>query len=101
MATPAQHIIRLALGFVVSQALRVVADLEIAGRLAAGERRVDEMAAETSSHPDALYRLMRLLAAEGVFRETDTRRFALTETGAALRSDGRSSASDVVRMLNQ
>jgi len=101
MATPAQHIIRLALGFAVSQALRVVADLEIAERLAAGERSVDELAAETSSHPDALYRIMRLLAAEGVFRETDNCRFALTETGAALRSDGRSSASDVVRMLNQ
>ena len=74
MATPAQHIVRLALGFAVSQALRVVADLEIAERLAAGERSVDELAAETSSHPDALYRIMRLLAAEGVFRETDARR---------------------------
>ena len=101
MATPAQHIVRLALGFAVSQALRVVADLEIAERLAAGERSVDELAAETSSHPDALYRIMRLLAAEGVFREADARRFGLTEIGEALRSDGRSNPGDVVRMLNQ
>jgi SAM-dependent methyltransferase len=101
MATPAQHIVRLAFGFAVSQALRVVADLEIADRLALGERTVDDLAAETSSHADALYRVMRLLAAEGVFRETDSRRFGLTEIGEALRSDGRSSLRDVIRMLNQ
>lgn len=101
MATPAQHIVRLAFGFAVSQALRVVADLEIADRLAAGERSVDDLAAETGSHADALYRVMRLLAAEGVFRETDARRFGLTEIGEALRSDGRSSPRDLIRMLNQ
>jgi len=101
MATPAQHIVRLAFGFAVSQALRVVADLEIADRLAAGERSVDDLAAETCSHSDALYRVMRLLAAEGVFRETDARRFGLTEIGEALRSDGRSSPRDLIRMLNQ
>ena len=101
MTTPAQHIVRLAFGFAVSQALRVVADLEIADRLAAGERSVDDLAAETCSHADALYRVMRLLAAEGVFLETDARRFGLTETGEALRSDGRSSPRDLIRMLNQ
>jgi SAM-dependent methyltransferase len=101
MATPAQHIVRLAFGFAVSQALRVVADLEIADRLAAGERSVDDLAAETYSHADALYRVMRLLAAEGVFRETDARRFGLTEIGEALRSDGRASPRDLIRMLNQ
>ena len=101
MATPAQHIIRLAFGFAVSQALRVVADLKIADRLAADERSVDDLAMETCSHADALYRVMRLLAAEGVFRETDTRRFVLTEIGEALRSNRRSSPCDLVRMLNQ
>jgi SAM-dependent methyltransferase len=97
----AQHIVRLALGFAVSQALRVAADLEIADRLAAGERSVDDLAAETSSHPDALYRVMRLLAAEGIFRETDARRFRLTETGEALRCDAHSSPRELIRMLNR
>jgi SAM-dependent methyltransferase len=101
MATPTQHIVRMAFGFAISQALRVVADLEIANRLAAGEQSVDDLAAETCSHVDALYRVMRLLAAEGVFRETDARRFGLTEIGEALRSDGRSGTPDLIRMLNQ
>jgi hypothetical protein len=100
MASAAERIIRLGLGFAVSQALRVVADLEIAGRLAAGEQSVDELAAQTGSEAGALYRIMRLLA-EGVFCEISARCFGLTELGAALRSDGRSSPRDLIRMLNR
>jgi SAM-dependent methyltransferase len=101
LVSPAQHVIRLGFGFAVSQALRVVADLEIADRLSIGERSVDDLAAESSCHADALYRVMRLLAAEGVFYETSARRFGLTEVGAALRSNGRSSPRDLIRMLNR
>ena len=101
MASPSQHIIRLAFGFAISQALSLVADLEIADRLAAGERSVDDLAAMTGSHADALYRIMRLLAAEGVFRETSARHFELTDVGEALRSDGSSNSRDLIRMLNR
>ena len=101
MTNPAQHIVRLGFGFAVSQALRVVADLEIADRMAAGERSVDDLAAESGSHADALYRIMRLLAAEGVFREISARRFVLTEVGAALRSDKPGGPRDFIRMLNR
>ena len=64
MTNPAQQLFRLGLGFAVSQALRVVVDLEIADRLASGERSVAELAAETGSHAAALHRVMRVLAAE-------------------------------------
>src|SRR3954470_16490223 len=101
MATPAQHIVRLVFGFTVFHEFHVVADLEIADRLSGRERSVDDLAAETSSHADALYRVMRLLAAEGVFRESDARRFGLTEIGEALRSHGRTSPRDLIGMLNQ
>jgi SAM-dependent methyltransferase len=101
MVSPAQHLIRLGFGFAVSQALRVVADLEIADRLSSGERSVDELAAEVNCQAGALYRVMRLLAAEGVFRETQARRFGLTEVGAALCSDGRASPRDLIRMANR
>jgi hypothetical protein len=101
MASPAQQIIRLGFGFAVSQALCVAADLEIADRLAAGEQCVDELAAQTGCHVEALYRIMRLLAAEGVFCETSARRFGVTELGAALCSDGGSSPRELIRMLNR
>jgi hypothetical protein len=85
----------------VSQALNVAADLKIADRLAAGERTVDDLAAETGCRADALYRIMRVLAAEGIFRETAHRRFELTELGSALRSDRPSSPRDMIRMMNR
>jgi hypothetical protein len=54
MARVAEQIIRLGLGFIASQALRVVADLEIADRLAGGGKSVDALSDETGTHTDAL-----------------------------------------------
>jgi 2-polyprenyl-3-methyl-5-hydroxy-6-metoxy-1,4-benzoquinol methylase len=101
MARVAEQIIRLGLGFIASQALRVVADLEIADRLAGGAKSVDALSVETGTHTDALYRIMRVLAAEGVFRETLPRHFELTELGGVLRSDAPSSTRDFIRMINR
>src|SRR5258708_13787731 len=101
MLSPSQYRIRLGLGFMISQALNVAADLNVAERLAAGERSVDDVGAETGCHADALYRIMRVLAAEGIFRETVDRRFELTELGSALRSDEPSSPRDVIRMMTR
>jgi SAM-dependent methyltransferase len=101
MFNASQQLARLGLGFIVSQALRVAADLNIADRLAAGEQSVDDLARETDCHADALYRIMRVLAAEGVFRETRLRRFELTELGSALRSDDPSCPRDFIRMMNR
>ncbi|MDA9544365.1 MULTISPECIES: methyltransferase [unclassified Bradyrhizobium] len=101
MYSPSQQLIHLGLGFMVSQALRVATDLNVADRLVAGERSVDDLAEETHCHCDALYRIMRLLAAEGVFSETSARRFQLTELGAALLSDAPSSPRDLIRMMNR
>src|SRR6266550_119063 len=56
---------KIGLGFIVSQALNVVADLNVADRMVAGERSVDDLAAETGCQGDALYKIMRVLAAEG------------------------------------
>lgn len=99
MPSPSQQIMRLGFGFAVSQALRVVIELGVPDLLAASEQSVDELAAVTRSDPDALYRVMRLLASEGVFREVVPRHFALTEVGAVLRSD-RPGPRDFVCMIN-
>src|SRR6202034_3534782 len=101
MARVAEQIIRLGLGYIVSQALRVVADLEIADRLAGGAKSVDALSVETGTHADALYRIMRVMVAEGVFRESSPRHFELTELGGALRSDAPSSPRDFIRMINR
>ncbi|MBW9117713.1 ubiquinone/menaquinone biosynthesis protein [Rhizobium cauense] len=99
MANPSQQIIRLGLGFAVSQALRVVIELGIPDLLIDGEQSVEKLAAAAMVDAGALYRVMRLLAPEGVFTEVLPRTFALTEMGAALRSD-RPGPQDFVRMIN-
>ncbi|UVK41987.1 ubiquinone/menaquinone biosynthesis protein [Mesorhizobium sp. AR07] len=99
MLNPSQQIMRLGFGFAVSQALRVIIELGIPDLLAASEQSVDELAAATQSDADALYRVMRLLAPEGVVREVLPRHFELTEVGAVLRSD-QPGPRDFVRMIN-
>ncbi len=74
-------------GYRISQAIRVAAVLGIADLLAGGSRTSDDLAAATDTHPDALYRLLRALAAVGVFHEGEGHRFSLTEVGNCLRHD--------------
>jgi hypothetical protein len=74
-------------GYRISQAIRVAAALGIADLLADGPRTSDDLAAATSAHPDALYRLLRALAAAGIFHEEEGRRFGLTPVGDRLRRD--------------
>jgi predicted transcriptional regulator len=84
---PRQTLLGLINGFHVTQAVRVAATLRIADQLSDGPRSVSELAALTKSDPDALYRLLRALAAVGVFREEQGRKFALTPMGDCLRTD--------------
>jgi hypothetical protein len=80
----------------VTQALRVVAELGIADLLAHGARSVDELAAASGAHAPSLYRFMRALASCGVFAETaHARVFELTPTAELLRADVEGSLRDV------
>jgi hypothetical protein len=80
--------------FLTVQALYVAAALGIADRMADGPKTAEELASGSGSHPAALYRLLRMLAGAGVFKEQPDRRFELTQLGATLRSDGRDSVRD-------
>ena len=73
--------------YMISQALHVAATLGIADLLKDGPRCADELAAITTTQPDALYRLLRALAAIDVLKELENRCFALTEMGECLRKD--------------
>ncbi|MDX8464112.1 methyltransferase [Mesorhizobium sp. VK23B] len=99
MSSPSQQVVRLGFGFAVSQALRVVIELGIPDLLASGGQSVEDLAAATKADAEPLYRVMRLLAPEGVFTEIRPRHFALTEIGAVLRSD-RPGPRDFIRMIN-
>ena len=83
----------------VSAALGVVAQLGIADHLADGPRSTADLAARTGANEDALYRVLRALATTGIFTETSSRTFALTPSGALLRSNVPGSVKDMVLWL--
>jgi hypothetical protein len=71
-------------GFQVSQAVYVVAKLDIATILAEkGPRDIGQLAAEAGADADALGRVIRFLASLGVFR-TNGDTVEITELGALL-----------------
>jgi hypothetical protein len=74
-------------GYFITQGLYVAVRLGLPDLLAAGDRSCDDLAAKSGVSADALYRLMRALAGEGVFFELGERRFRLAEMGAMLRTD--------------
>ncbi|MFJ8039569.1 methyltransferase [Kitasatospora sp. NPDC096147] len=95
-ATPALAMLRLLGGYQISQALYVVARAGVADRLVDGEVPVAELARATGLRPDALARIVHVLAGEGVFafdRPTDL--VALGPLGRTLLTDGPESLRNI------
>lgn len=86
-SNPEVELRRLLNGYRVTQAIHVAATLGIADLLKDGPRHSDDLAVATHTHPGALYRVLRALAAVGVFHEDAERRFSLSLLGQCLRSD--------------
>ncbi|MYT29253.1 MULTISPECIES: methyltransferase [unclassified Streptomyces] len=86
--------------FIVPATLRVVSDLRIADHLRDGPRKVTELAELTGAHPRALLRALRVLAARGIFRETDPENFELTRRAQLLRGDHPFSLRDGLTLLS-
>ena len=57
----------LARGQLISKAISIAAKLKIADYLKDGPKSVDELAGESGTHPDSLYRLLRMIASLGIF----------------------------------
>src|SRR5581483_1257564 len=85
--SPPAAMMGLISGYWVSQAVGVVAQLGVADQLGQGPRASDELARAVGADPQALYRVMRLLASLGVFAEVAPCSFGLTPLGDTLRSD--------------
>jgi len=84
MVPPQIAVLEMALQFIVSRAVWAAAELNIAEYLRKGPRSVDELAKVTDTHAEALYRLLRLLSEQGVFRQIKPRVFGLTALSRAL-----------------
>jgi hypothetical protein len=85
---PAAAMMGLITGAWVTQAVYVAARLGVADVIAAeGPRSPGELAERLDADADALYRVLRALAAVGVFAERDDGAFTMTPLADCLRSD--------------
>lgn len=80
-------LLQMIMGSMTTQAVYAAAKLGIADVLAEKPMTASEVAERVNAHPEMTYRLMRLLASNGLFTEGEDRRFELAPLGDALRAD--------------
>jgi len=96
---PNVRVFEIAAASVAARALWAVAEAGVADHLGAEPRSADELATSVGAHAGALYRIMRLLASQGIFHEHEGRRFSQTPMSETLRSDHPTRTRAAVRMV--
>jgi SAM-dependent methyltransferase len=94
-------LLRIGFGFAAAQSLSVAAELGLADLLVAGPQTIETLATATRTDPGALRRVMRLLAAQGIFAEDEAGCFTQTQLSDALRADAPGSPRDFLRMIGR
>jgi hypothetical protein len=85
--SPQDQLAQLLSGKWVTQAIAVAAELSVADALEAGPRSAQELAETRRVSPNALHRLLRALAALGIFCEVAPQRYENTELSNLLRAN--------------
>ncbi len=85
--SPSQLVYRLLNGHVIARAAYMAIELELADKIRDGHTNAESLANAASVDTQIIYRILRILAGQGVFRESEDRQFALTSLGEALLSD--------------
>jgi O-methyltransferase domain/Dimerisation domain len=85
-ASAAETLTEMIMAYRLSQLIHIAARLGIADLLKGGARSCDELASRTGVHPPALCRVLRALASNGIFAETEEGVFELTPLAAPLQT---------------
>jgi C-methyltransferase len=93
---PVQIIIETAYGMWTSAVMRCAAQLGIADAVGEEPADVTDVATAVGADPGALARLMRSLAAFGIFRQTGPGQYAHTDSSRALQSDSPYRVRDIL-----
>jgi hypothetical protein len=86
------------MGHALPRCLHAVAELNVADALGDSPRTAADLAKDTSTDPDALGRVLRVLSAEGIFESRDGS-WVHTPASRLLRSDHPQSMRSFVRMI--
>lgn len=97
---PAFRLLQIGSAFWQSRALYVAARLDVATVLGDATLSADEIAARVSAQPDAVFRLLRMLAAMGIFEEASPRTFRNNRVSGHLREDRSPNVRAMILMHN-
>lgn len=97
---PPFRLMQIGSAFWQSRALYVAARLDIATTLADEKLAAEEIASRIQTSPDATYRLLRMLAAMGIFEEVTPRVFRNNKRSAFLRDDNPKNVRAMILMHN-
>lgn len=100
LTPPPFRLIQIGSAFWQSRVLYVAASLNIASVLGDGQLAADDIAARIPAQADAVYRLLRMLAAMGVFEEVSPRIFKNNALSAYLRDDHPNTVKAMILMHN-
>lgn len=85
--SPQDLLMRFILGKWIAKPIYVVAELGVADLLKSGPMTVENIAKQTGTKAEYLYRILRALASVGIFIETEAHCFSLTPMAEWLQSD--------------
>lgn len=100
LTPPPFRLIQIGSAFWQSRALHVAVSLDIATVLGDERLAVEVIAERVSAQPDAVYRLLRMLAAMGIFEETSSRVFKNNGLSSYLREDNAKNVRAMILMHN-
>ena len=98
---PSLVIMQLLFGKQLTYSLSGVARLGVADHMDDKAKPIDEIAAKAGAHAPSLYRVMRMLASLGVFKEGPSRHFALTPVGELLKTSAPGSMRYMAMMFGE
>ena len=99
--TPAPfRLVQISASYWQSRVLYVAAKLDIATVLADGQHTAEELATRVHAQPDAIYRLLRMLAAMGIFVEVSPHVFRNNKLSNCLREGYPQSVRAMILMHN-
>jgi len=88
-------------GFWIAKAISVACELNLAEIVAEDEKSVEEIAIKSKTDSSALYRLMRALASEGIFKETRPKVFRNNKFSNVLKEQPGNLKNMIMHQLNQ
>jgi len=98
---PPMAMMQLLFGKQLTYSLSGVARLGVADHMDGTARPVEEIASKCGAHAPSLYRVMRMLAGFGVFKEGPSRHFALTPVGELLKTNAPGSLRYMAMMFGE